>query len=214
LRSHDFNPLAYILLFVWKERSRQNYPNLLCRQNPENLFIQIDPILSYPPREKTGVPESTRKLGQKIAPSKEKIPGSHGPFTARTERPPQPLAKDLQREPLAKVVEWFDLQENIEEDSLFPILRLKPPGISPSCCHPAKAEIQRSTNGKTGGKLRGNAINRNVPDLGSAFAGMTKRGIALRPEPLQNHPKRSTRLCRRLPHTFARGSRGKEKNPA
>jgi hypothetical protein len=43
--------------------------------------------------------------------------------------------------------------------------------------------IQRRVNGKTGGELRGNAINRNVPDLDfPAFAGMAKSGIALRPE--------------------------------
>ncbi len=75
------------------------------------------------------------------------------------------------REPFAKGVEWFDLEEGIEGYSLFPILRLELPGARPPFVIPAKAGIQRRANGKTGGKLRGNAINRNVPDLGSRFRG-------------------------------------------
>ncbi len=36
---------------------------------------------------------------------------------------------------------------------------------------PANAGTQSSANGKTGGKPKGNAINRIVPDLGSRFRG-------------------------------------------
>ncbi len=39
-----------------------------------------------------------------------------------------------------------------------------------------------------------------------AFAGMTKSGFALKPESKKNHSRRSIRLRRCLPHTFARGS--------
>ncbi len=54
---------------------------------------------------------------------------------------------------------------------LSPILRLKPPGIRLPFVIPANAGTQRGANGKTGGKLRRNAINQNVPDLGSRFRG-------------------------------------------
>jgi hypothetical protein len=111
------------------------------------------------------------------------------------------------REPFAKGVEWFDLEEGIEGYSLFPILRLELPGARPPFVILAKAGIQRRANGKTGGKLRGNAQSTGTFRIWvPAFAGMTKSGIALRPESPRIHSRRSIRLCRCLPHPFARDS--------
>jgi hypothetical protein len=42
-------------------------------------------------------------------------------------------------EPFAKIVEWLDLQENIEEDSFFSILRLKPVADRPPFRHPRES---------------------------------------------------------------------------
>jgi hypothetical protein len=54
--------------------------------------------------------------------------------------------------------------------------------LSPLFVIPAKAGTQRSANGKTGAKPKGNAINQNVPDLGSRFRGNDeKRDCVLAP---------------------------------
>jgi hypothetical protein len=54
--------------------------------------------------------------------------------------------------------------------------------LSPLFVIPAKAGTQRSANGKTEAKPKGNAINQNVPDLVPAFAGMTKSAIVFWPQ--------------------------------
>ncbi len=59
---------------------------------------------------------------------------------------------------------------SMEEVYRFPLLRFKP-SEPPTFVIPAKAGIQRKANGKTEGKLRENAVNRIVPDLGSRFRG-------------------------------------------
>jgi hypothetical protein len=77
--------------------------------------------------------------------------------------------------PFAKVVEWLDFQENLEGDSLFPILRLKPAAVPPLFRHPHESEDPEENE-------RGNA--KETQSTGSsriwipAFAGMTKSGIA------------------------------------
>jgi hypothetical protein len=63
------------------------------------------------------------------------------------------------------------LQENIEGDSFSPILRLKPAADRPPFHHPRKSGDPEEYERRNRGKLRGNAINRNVPDLGSRFRG-------------------------------------------
>jgi hypothetical protein len=71
----------------------------------------------------------------------------------------------------AKDVEWLDLQKNIAGTVFFRSCDSNPPQLSPASGSPRKAGTQRRANGKTVGKLRGNAINRDVPDLGSRFRG-------------------------------------------
>jgi hypothetical protein len=73
---------------------------------------------------------------------------------------------------------------------------------------PAKAGTQRRVDGKIAekqGEMQSTGSSRPwVP----AFAGMTENGMRSELN-LKNRSKRSTRLCRRLPHTFARGSSDK-----
>jgi hypothetical protein len=69
---------------------------------------------------------------------------------------------------------------SMEEVYRFPLLRLKPSDAFSPFVIPAKAGIQRRTDGETGGKHWGNAINRIVPDLDSRFRGKDgKRGLRL-----------------------------------
>ncbi len=63
---------------------------------------------------------------------------------------------------------------NMEEVYRFPLLRLKPSDPPPFVIS-TKAGIQRKANGKTAAKLRGNAVNRIVPDLGSRFCGNNEK---------------------------------------
>jgi len=77
----------------------------------------------------------------------------------------------LEVEPFTKVLEWCDSQVNMEEVYRFPLLRLKPADVSSPFVISAKVGVQRRANGETGGKLRGNAVNRIVPDLDSRFRG-------------------------------------------
>ncbi len=112
--------------------------------------------------------------------------------------------KDREKsKPFAKVVEWLDLQVNMEGTLLFRSYDSEFPALFPLLPSPRKRESRGGRTGKqreNSGKTQSTGTSRIwVP----AFAGMTKSGIAFRPE-YENRSKRSTRLCRRLPHTFVK----------
>ncbi len=78
----------------------------------------------------------------------------------------------MTKEPCAKVLEWFNSPVSMEEVYRFPLLRFKPSDAPlPPFVIPVKAGIQRRANGKTHRKLKGNAINRIIPNLDSRFRG-------------------------------------------
>jgi hypothetical protein len=134
------------------------------------------------------------------------------PFTSKVSHRPiffrNPHFPFFSKEPLEKVLEWFDAQ--VSMGGLFPLLRLKPSDAPPPFVIPAKTGIQRKANGETAAKLRG-----EMQSTGSfriwvpAFAGMTKSGIALRPECkeiIQNNPSTlapfTPYFCERLEGKF------------
>jgi hypothetical protein len=54
-----------------------------------------------------------------------------------------PSAFRFRLDPFEKIVEWLDLQESIEGDSLFPILRLKPAAARPPFLIAVKAGMTK-----------------------------------------------------------------------
>jgi hypothetical protein len=138
------------------------------------------------------------------------------PLPDKQDRSPTPLPKSRGKQSFSPGIESYHSPEDRASDKshggvrfsgeherciFFRTFDSNLSALVPLLSSPRKRGPRGGRTGKQGKMLSTVSSRIWIP----ASAGMTKSGIAFRPN-AENRSKRSTQICRRLPHTFARDS--------